>query len=92
MQSFHKKESGIVKIIKFVAFSLFSLRREMIINVLEEKTFCFSKSFEVFVNDTNLTFLSFLYKINIEVSLKNKVASSGTWTHNSDHHWFTSLI
>ena len=24
--------------------------------------------FEVFVNNTNLTFLSFLYKINIEVS------------------------
>ena len=34
-------------------------------------------SLEVFVNYTNLTFLSFLYKIIIEMSLKNKVASSG---------------
>ena len=33
--------------------------------------------FEVFVNNTNLTFLSFLYKISIEVSYKNKVTSSG---------------
>ena len=32
---------------------------------------------DVFVNNTNLTFLSFLYKISIGVSLKNKVASSG---------------
>ena len=41
---------------------------------------------EVFVNNTNLTFLAFLYKISIEVSLKNKVAS------NTDHHWITSLM
>ena len=34
-------------------------------------------AFEVFVNNTNLTFLSFLYKISIKMSLKNKVASSG---------------
>ena len=47
---------------------------------------------EVFVNITNLTVLSFLYKLSIEVSLKNKVASSGIWTHNTDHHWFTSLM
>ena len=63
---------------KFVIFSLFSLRREVIIDVFEEKRSVFSKSFEVFVNNTNLTFLSFLYKISIELSLKNKVASSGT--------------
>ena len=37
---------------------------------------------EVFVNNTNVTFMTFLYKINIEVFLKNKVASSGNWTHN----------
>ena len=36
------------------------------------------QSFKVFVNNTNLTFLSFLYKINIKMSYKNKVASSGT--------------
>ena len=34
-------------------------------------------SFEVFVNNTNVTFLSFLYKISIEVSIKIKVASRG---------------
>ena len=33
-------------------------------------------SVEVFVN-TQLAFLTFLYKISIEVSSKNKVASSG---------------
>ena len=51
-----------------------------------------SGTIEVFVNNTNLTFLAFLYKISIEVSLKNKVASSGIWTHNTDHHWFISLM
>ena len=35
------------------------------------------QSVDFFVNNTNMTFLSFLYKISIEVS-KNKVASSGT--------------
>ena len=30
--------------------------------------FATTKTIEVFVNNTNLTFLSFLYKINIEVS------------------------
>ena len=30
-------------------------------------------SIEGFVNNTNLTFLAFLYKISIIVSLKNKV-------------------
>ena len=33
-------------------------------------------TFEVFLNNTNLTFLSFLYKINIEVSLKNVLTVS----------------
>ena len=42
---------------------------------------------EVFVNITNLTFLSFFYKISIEVSWKNKVASSGTWTHCYSQQW-----
>ena len=32
---------------------------------------------EVFVNNTNLTFLSFLYKISIKVSEKNKVPPVG---------------
>ena len=38
---------------------------------------CQVRSIEVFVNNTNLTFLAFLYKICIQVTLKNKVASSG---------------
>ena len=36
-----------------------------------------SHLFEVFVNNTNLTFLSFLYKINIEVSKKIKLPPVG---------------
>ena len=42
---------------------------------------------EVFVNNTNLTFLTYLYKISTEVSWKNNVASSRTRTRNTDHHW-----
>ena len=48
--------------------------------VVQFKQSCFPyfvlDSFEVVVNNTNLTFLSFLYKVSIEVSLRNKVASS----------------
>ena len=40
------------------------------------------KLVEVFVSNTKLSFVTFLYKISIEVSLKNKVASSWNWTHN----------
>ena len=36
-----------------------------------------SERIEVLVYNTNLTFLSFLYKISIQVYKKNKVASSG---------------
>ena len=35
-------------------------------------------TFEIFANNTNLTFL---YKISIEMSFKNKVVSSGNWTY-----------
>ena len=43
-------------------------------------TYCsclFIKALEVFVNNTNLTFLSFLYKISIEVSQKIKLPPVG---------------
>ena len=42
-----------------------------------------------FVFNTNLTFL---YKIDIEGFKKSKkVAFSGIWTHNSNHHWIRIL-
>ena len=37
----------------------------------------FVHALKVFVNNTNLTFLTFLYKISIELSLKTKVAPVG---------------
>ena len=49
---------------------------------------CVPVLIEFFVNNTNLTFLTFLYKISNEVFQKNKVASSGTRTHNTDYRWF----
>ena len=48
------------------------------------------KAPEFFLNNTNLTFLTFLCKIDIEgfqKSAKNKVASSGNQTHNTNHLW-----
>ena len=47
------------------------------------------KTVKIFANNTNLTFLSFLYKINIEVSYK-KLPPVGIEL-TTDHYWFTSL-
>ena len=44
-----------------------------------------------FVNDTNLTFLTFLYKISIDVFKKIKLPPVGIEL-TTDHHWFTSLM
>ena len=49
-------------------------------------------TFEVFVNNTNLTFQTFLYKINMEMSLKNKVASNENCTHNWPSLQKTSIL
>ena len=40
---------------------------------------------EFFLNNTNLTFLAFLYKIDITgfQNQQKKIASTGFWTHNS---------
>ena len=43
---------------------------------------------EFFLNNTNLTFLAILYKFAIEGfqnKVQNKVASTGNWTHNTNH-------
>ena len=37
---------------------------------------------EFFLNNTTLTFLAVLYKIDIKIS-KNKVATTVNWTHNT---------
>ena len=77
----------------FIVFSLiFSLPFLFSLGVNWPSSVILNSPFEVFVNNTNLTFLSFLYKNSIEVSLKNKVASSWIWTYNTDHHWFANLM
>ena len=48
---------------------------------------------EVFVLNTNLVFLAFLYiEEFLKVSAKNKVAPSGNCIHNTNHHWLRSLM
>ena len=49
---------------------------------------------DFFLNNTNLTFLAFLYKFDIEEfqNQQNKVASSRNRTHNTNHLWITILM
>ena len=54
---------------------------EVVVTICEE-------TLEFSLNNTNLTFLAFLYKIDIkgfQNQQKNKVASSGNQTHNTNH-------
>ena len=45
---------------------------------------------EFFLNNTNLTFPAFLYKIYIKgFKISRKVASSETQTYNTNHLWIT---
>ena len=51
------------------------------------------KAVEFFLNNTNLTFLVFCTKLTtrgFKIS-KNKIASTGNWTHNTNHLWIRIL-
>ena len=51
-----------------------------------------ARSIEFFLNNMNLTFLALLYKIDITFKIgKNKVASTGNRTHNTNHLWIRIL-
>ena len=49
--------------------------------------------FEFFLNNTNLTFLAFLYKTeNRALNFQHNIASSGNQTHNTNLQEFRSLM